>query len=51
MTQCEHYPAHENNQYGNCQGKVNKCVKTNHDHYICEKHYYTLDHMRSIGEK
>ena len=49
--QCEHYPKHDNNQYGGCYGNVNKCVKSDHNHFLCEKHYSVLDHMVEIGEK
>ena len=51
MMQCEHYPKHENNQYGNCSGNVNRCTKEEHNHFLCERHYSVLDHMIEIGEK
>lgn len=56
MTQCEWYPKHPNNQYGNCRGSVEHCSdhkkeESPHDHWLCTKHYSTLDHMREIGEK
>lgn len=42
MPQCEEYP-------DKCQGKV---IRSEKDMiWLCEKHYYTLDHLRSIGEK
>jgi len=54
--QCEHYPKHSNNQYGNCRGSVNRCTDHKrgdppHNHWLCERHYSVLDHMREIGEK
>ena len=42
MVQCEQYPE-------SCQGKVIRSLKDLK--WLCEKHYYTLDHLRSIGEK
>jgi len=49
--QCEHYPKHPNNQYGNCRGSVNRCTESGHNHFLCDRHYSVLDHMRAIGEK
>ena len=42
MVQCEQYPE-------SCQGKVIRSLKDMK--WLCEKCYYTLDHLRSIGEK
>ena len=44
MTQCEWYPKHPNNQYGNCRGSVEHCSdhkkeESPHDHWLCTKHY------------
>lgn len=42
MAQCEEYP-------NSCQGKVIRSEKDMK--WLCEKHFYTLEHLRSIGLK
>jgi hypothetical protein len=42
MVQCEEYPQ-------SCEGSVMRSLKDMK--WLCKKHYYTLDHLRSIGEK
>jgi len=47
MVQCENYPNGFDSK--GCQGKVIRSLKDMK--WLCEKCYYTLDHLRSIGEK
>lgn len=42
MPQCEQYP-------NGCQGLVKRCEF--HDDWLCHKHYYEYEHMKSIGKK
>ena len=42
MVQCEQYPE-------SCEGSVMRSPKDMK--WLCFKHYYTLDHLRSIDEK
>jgi len=42
MVQCEQYPE-------SCQGSVKRSTKDMK--WLCYKHYNTLDHLRSIGDK
>ena len=47
MVQCENYPNGFDSK--GCQGKVIRSLKDMK--WLCEKCYYTLDHLQSIGEK
>lgn len=43
MPQCDNYP-------NGCKGRIHRCPQHEKE-WFCDKHYFTLTHMRSIGQK